>query len=144
MLNAWTKSLINHFGGCFARVLEFFLDSGAQSAIFWHLKTGTFAKSAWRSKCHFLALENGHFCQKCLAKWFWQLFYILVHPTGKPATAKAFFFHCSKKGPHFRDRVPIGTFLTFWVPNHTSGYLFSEFGCKLRQECPFPQFHNNE
>ena len=24
--------------------------------------------------------------------------------------------HCSEKGPYFRDRVPIGTFLTFWVP----------------------------
>ena len=23
--------------------------------------------------------------------------------------------HCSPKGPYFRDRVPIGTFLTFWV-----------------------------
>ena len=23
--------------------------------------------------------------------------------------------HCSEKGPYFRDRVPIGTFLTFWV-----------------------------
>ena len=24
--------------------------------------------------------------------------------------------HCSPKGPYFRDRVPIGTFLTFWIP----------------------------
>ena len=24
--------------------------------------------------------------------------------------------HCSKKGPYYRDPVPIGTFLTFWVP----------------------------
>ena len=24
--------------------------------------------------------------------------------------------HCSQKGPYYRDRVPIGTFLTFWVP----------------------------
>ena len=24
--------------------------------------------------------------------------------------------HCSEKRPYFRDRVPIGTFLTFWVP----------------------------
>ena len=24
--------------------------------------------------------------------------------------------HCSEKGPYFRDQVPIGTFLTFWVP----------------------------
>ena len=24
--------------------------------------------------------------------------------------------HCSPKGPYFRDRVLIGTFLTFWVP----------------------------
>ena len=24
--------------------------------------------------------------------------------------------NCSPKGPYFRDRVPIGTFLTFWVP----------------------------
>ena len=23
--------------------------------------------------------------------------------------------HCSEKGPYFRDRVPIGIFLTFWV-----------------------------
>ena len=25
-------------------------------------------------------------------------------------------WHCSPKGPYFRDRVPIGTFFTFWVP----------------------------
>ena len=31
-----------------------FLDRGAQSAIFWHLKTGTFAKSA-----HFQVPKNG-------------------------------------------------------------------------------------
>ena len=42
--NAWTKCLPNHFGGCFARFLDSVLISG-------------------RSKCHFLALENGHFCQ---------------------------------------------------------------------------------
>ena len=24
--------------------------------------------------------------------------------------------HCSPKGPYFRDRVPVGTLLTFWVP----------------------------
>ena len=24
--------------------------------------------------------------------------------------------HCSKKGSYYRDRVPIGTFFTFWVP----------------------------
>ena len=24
--------------------------------------------------------------------------------------------HCSEKGPYYRDPVPIGTFLTFWVP----------------------------
>ena len=44
--NAWTKCLPHHFGGCFARFLESVLRFG-------------------RSKCHFLALENGHFCQKC-------------------------------------------------------------------------------
>ena len=42
--NAWTKSLPHHFGGCFARFLESVRRFG-------------------RSKCHFLALENGHFCQ---------------------------------------------------------------------------------
>ena len=44
MLNAWTKCLINHFGGCFARFLESVLRLG-------------------RWKCHFLSLENGHFCK---------------------------------------------------------------------------------
>ena len=46
MLNAWTKCLINHFGGCFARFLDSILRFG-------------------HSKCHFFALENGHFWQKC-------------------------------------------------------------------------------
>ena len=44
--NAWTKCLPNHFGGCFARFLTPMLNLGAQNAIFWHLKTGTFANSA--------------------------------------------------------------------------------------------------
>ena len=43
--NAWTRCLPNHFGGCFARFLDSVLRSG-------------------RTKCNFLALENGHFCQK--------------------------------------------------------------------------------
>ena len=30
-----------------------------------------------------------------------------------------------KKGPHLEDRVPIGTFFTFWVPMYLSGSLFS-------------------
>ena len=38
--------------------------------------------------------------------------------------------HCSQKGPYFRDRVPIGTFLTFWVP---IGSLFSLFLAKFTQ-----------
>ena len=33
--------------------------------------------------------------------------------------------HCSKKGSYYRDRVPIGTFFTFWVPIFFSGSLFS-------------------
>ena len=43
--NAWSKCLPHHFGGCFAGFLESVL-------IF------------WRSKCHFLALENGHFASR--------------------------------------------------------------------------------
>ena len=46
MVNAWNKCLPHHFGGCFARFLESVLRFG-------------------RSKCHFLALENGFFCQEC-------------------------------------------------------------------------------
>ena len=37
------------------------------------------------------------------------------------------------KGPYFRDRVPIGTFLTFWVPIHISGSLFSAFWLNSRK-----------
>ena len=44
--NAWPKCLRNHFGGGFARFLNSVLRFG-------------------RSKCHFLALESGHFWQKC-------------------------------------------------------------------------------
>ena len=37
--------------------------------------------------------------------------------------------HCprNRKGPFYRDRVPIGTFLAFWVPIYISGFLFSVF-----------------
>ena len=28
----------------------------------------------------------------------------------------SFIFHCPKKGPYYRDWVPTGTFLAFWVP----------------------------
>ena len=45
--------------------------------------------------------------------------------------------HCGKKGPHFRDWVPIGTFLTFWVPILCSGSLFSLFGVNSHKECQF-------
>ena len=37
---------------------------------------------------------------------------LLVHERPKLAN----IMHCSQKGPYFRDRVPIGTLLTFWVP----------------------------
>ena len=46
--------------------------------------------------------------------------------------------NCSKKGPYYRDRVSIGTFLAFWVPFYISGSLFStiicRLGCCIRQE----------
>ena len=49
--------------------------------------------------------------------------------------------HCSQKGPYYRDRVPIGTFLTFlgpyWVPIYISGSLFSVFWLHSREECQF-------
>ena len=41
------------------------------------------------------------------------------------------------KGPYFRDRVPIGTILTFWVPIYISRYLFSVFWVNFRNECQF-------
>ena len=46
VINAWIKCLVYHFGGCFAGFLESVLTFG-------------------RPKCHFLALKNGHFWQKC-------------------------------------------------------------------------------
>ena len=42
--------------------------------------------------------------------------------------------HCSQKGPYFRDRVPIGTFLTFWVPIYIPGSLLSLFWLDSREE----------
>ena len=45
--------------------------------------------------------------------------------------------HCSQKGPYFRDRVPIGTFLTFWVPIYISGSLYSVLWLNSRKECQF-------
>ena len=39
--------------------------------------------------------------------------------------------HCPKKDPYHRDRVPLGTFLVFWVPIYISGSLFSVFGSGL-------------
>ena len=44
--------------------------------------------------------------------------------------------HCHLKGPYYRDRVPIGTLLAFWVPIYISGSLFSVFwlhSCKEYQ-----------
>ena len=52
--NAWTKCLPHHFGGCFARFFESVLRLG-------------------RSKCLFLALENGHLCQFVVLAMFVQL-----------------------------------------------------------------------
>ena len=37
-------------------------------------------------------------------------------------------------GPYYRDRVPKGTFLAFWVP---IGSLFSVFWLHSRKECQF-------
>ena len=37
---------------------------------------------------------------------------------------------CFKRGPYFRDRVPIGTVFTFWVPTYVSESLFSLFLAK--------------
>ena len=48
VINAWIKCLVYHFGGCFAGFLESVLRLG-------------------RPKCHFLALENGHFRQNHLS-----------------------------------------------------------------------------
>ena len=45
--------------------------------------------------------------------------------------------HCSEKGPYSRDRVPIRTFETFWVPIYFSGYLFSVFWLKSGKEYQF-------
>ena len=45
-------------------------------------------------------------------------------------------YHCSEKGPYFRDRVPIGTFFTFWVPLRT---IFSVFSLNSGKECQFSQ-----
>ena len=45
--------------------------------------------------------------------------------------------HSSPKGPYFRDRVPIGTFLTFWVPIYISGSLYSVLWLNSRKECQF-------
>ena len=44
--------------------------------------------------------------------------------------------HCHLKGPYYRDGVPIGTLLAFWVPIYISGSLFSVFwlhSCKEYQ-----------
>ena len=32
--------------------------------------------------------------------------------------------HCGQVGPHLRDRVPMGTFFSFWVPNGDSPFFF--------------------
>ena len=58
--------------------------------------------------------------------------------------------HCCKKGPYYRDRVLIGTFLSgvlgpYWVPNYISGSLFSVFWLHAREECQFSlHVYNNE
>ena len=44
--NAWTKCLPHHFKGVSRGLWSLFLDLSARSAIFWHLKTGTFAREA--------------------------------------------------------------------------------------------------
>ena len=49
------------------------------------------------------------------------------------------------EGSPYRDRVPIGTFLAFWVPIYISGSLFSVFWLHSREECQFSQHvYNNE
>jgi len=45
--------------------------------------------------------------------------------------------HWCKKGPYYRYRVSIETFLTFWVPIYISGSLFSVFWLHSREECQF-------
>ena len=52
--------------------------------------------------------------EKCLflTKWFDPL----DLSKQKKLLDLGYIYHCSQKGPYFRDRVPIGTFLTFWVP----------------------------
>ena len=52
VLNAQNKHVLHHFGGMLA--LNFFFSFGARSAIFWHLKMGTFGESA-----RFLVPKNG-------------------------------------------------------------------------------------
>ena len=46
----------------------------------------------------------------------------------------AMVWHCGKKGPYFRDQVPLGTFLTIRVPIYNSGSLFSVFWQYSRKE----------
>ena len=46
-------------------------------------------------------------------------------------------FHCYQKGPYYRDRVLIRTFLAFWVLIYISWSLFSMFWLHSRGECQF-------
>ena len=53
------------------------------------------------------------------------------------------------EGSMLRERtmhqVPLGTFLTFWVPIYNSGPLFSVFWQYSRKECQISlHVHNNE
>ena len=52
--------------------------------------------------------------------------------------------HYSEKVPYFRDQVPPGTFLTFWVPIYISGSLVQCFGFNKHIECQLSlHVHNN-
>ena len=50
-------------------------------------------------------------------------------------------WHCSQKGPYLGTWVPIGTFLTFWVPIYISGSLLSMFWLNSREEHSLASHH---
>ena len=62
----------------------------------------------------------------------WQRARVLARLGAKQVGSAA---HCSPKGPYYRDRVPIGTFLTFWVPIGSlfifQGPYFQSFGLHI-------------
>ena len=46
---------------------------------------------------------------------------VVFHALNLHLKLQHLLFHCCQKGPYLGTQVPIGTFLTFWVPIYLSG-----------------------